>query len=246
MDRERKASIGRAKRELSLVNVLTAGLLVAAVASAGLPPAFACGWWGDGEGDDNEAIVIGADGQPVSEAKPANDHSSGQAGGPAMGHARGPAAPNGLEVPAPRSGYGIVVRWDGSAVPYLDAVRGRPVYSIQQLRRAGFSAVIDLGTAPTVAALHRRETEALGMKYFNIPIDGDVPGKMHVARFSEILSDNGNLPILVFSASTDLLGGMWAIYRLTEGSTPEGAVKEGRELGLSESGARDLKKRARY
>lgn len=226
--------MGRTILGLPPASAMAVGLLAVAVVSAGLPPALACGWWGDGEGDDNEAIVIGADGQPVSKA------------GSASGHAVGPAIPSGLEVPAPRSGYGIAVRDGGSAVPYLDAVQGAAVYSIQQLHQAGFQAVIDLGTAPAVAALHRRETEVLGMKYFNIPIDGDVPGKAHVVRFSEILVDNENLPILVFSASADLLGGMWVNYRLSKGSSPEDAVEEGRKLGLSENSVNDLKNRARY
>ena len=175
---------------------------------------------------DDEAIVIGADGRPVSEAKPDNS-----------------ALPVESKVPPPRSGYGMVVRLDGSALPYLKIVHQRPAYSIQQLHGAGFWAVIDLGTGPKVAALHRQETLSLGMKYFNIPVDGDVPDKAGVARFSEILTASGNLPILVFSAKADLLGGMWAYYRLTKGLPEEAAVTEGRGLGLSEDGARDLKKR---
>jgi TPR repeat protein len=34
------------------------------------PAAFGCGWWGDGESDGEESVVIGPDGTPVAEADP--------------------------------------------------------------------------------------------------------------------------------------------------------------------------------
>jgi protein tyrosine phosphatase (PTP) superfamily phosphohydrolase (DUF442 family) len=223
----------------SIGPILLALVVVMVLASS----ARACGWWGDGEDDDHDAIVIGADGRPVSENKSTNNQSIDRAVEPAMKHTRAPAMPLGLEVPSPRSGYGIVVRQDGSAIPYLQAVQGQSVHTIQLLRRAGFSTVIDLGTIPKVAVLHRRETEALSMQYFNIPIDGDAPDKTQVARFREILSAKGKLPILVFSASANLLGGMWAYYRLAEGVAQEVAIKEGRELGLSKDNVHGIRKR---
>lgn len=214
-------------------------LLLVTLLSINPLPASACGWWGDGDSEEDDAVAIGADGRPAPDAKP----PSGRVDSGTGGHVSGPGGFRGIEVPAPRSGYGMVIQRDGGAVPYLDAVKGRPVYSIQQLRHLGFLAVIDLGTGPTVAALHRRETEALDMKYFNIPIDGDVPSPAQASRFQAVLSARENLPILVFSASAEMLGGMWASYLLAEGSTQERALGEGREFGLSAKGASDLEMR---
>lgn len=225
MNRVRQTDIDQGMRNLRLVRVVALSVLLAVMALAISPPASACGWWGDGEDDDTESIVIGADGWPVSDDQTIS---------------------NDLEVPAPRSGYGVVVQRDGNAVPYLKAVPGRAAYSIQQLRTSGFRVVIDLGTSPEVALLHRDETEFLGMKYFNIPTDGDVPAKEHVARFGEILSSNEGQSILVFSASGDLLGGMWAYYRLTRGSMREDALREGQAFGLSDEGAQELMERVNY
>jgi len=222
----RKSGTGRAKRIPTFPTLLAVGFLVAVMALAHPQPVSACGWWGDGESDDTEVIEIGPDGQPVMMGSPV--WNTGDDQDPA------PAASGGLEVPAPRSGYGIVVHQDGSAVPYLNAVPGQRAYSIQQLHSAGFPTVIDLGTPPMVAALHRRETEALGMKYFNIPVDGDAPEQAHVARFNEILSTEENLPVLVFSASANLLGKIWARHRLTAGLPRDKAISEGRGLGFSE------------
>ncbi len=44
-----------------------AGVLVAATLALAPPAALACGWWGDGESDDEESVVIGADGNPVAD-----------------------------------------------------------------------------------------------------------------------------------------------------------------------------------
>lgn len=187
--------------------------------------ALSCGWWGDGEDDDGDAIVIGADGRPVSETRPGGDQPGDKA--------KGNLAPPGVEVPAPRSGYGMVIQPNGHAVPYLDAIGGQPVYSIQQLRQSGFPAVVDLGTSPEVSALHRQETEMLGMKYFNIPIREKNIAKADVLQLNAILAAKENLPILVFSASANQLGEMWALYRLLKGANQDDAVMDGRRFGLT-------------
>jgi len=205
-----------------LLKIFTATAIVATLLSA---PVFACGWWGDGEGDETETIDIGADGQPISEKVSPSNHPKEKN----LKH----SVHGGLAVPAPRAGFGMVVQQDGQARPYLDVVGGKPIYSIQQLRQAGFPAVIDLGTSPKVATLHRQETETLGMRYFNIPMKGDVAAKMQVSQFQNILASKENLPILIFSSSANRLGGMWAQYRLLGGVAREEAIKEGKRFGLS-------------
>lgn len=223
---------GLARRVSTVLRGLALCLLVTTMVPAGSLTASACGWWGDGESDEGEAIVIGPDGLPVSPlVTPAM---------PIWNNDDDTPSSKAMEVPAPRSGYGILVRSDGSAVPYLEAIPGQNVYSIQQLRNAGFLSVIDLGTPQSVAVLHRQETETLGMQYFNIPLTDDVPGKEHVTRFGNILSIQENLPILVFSASADMLAGLWVLHRLNEGESMEVVLNEGRAFGLSENAIQNL------
>lgn len=229
MDKDRQDGTGRVNLKPYFRSIMAVGFLVGIAALLPLQSALACGWWGDGESDDTEMIEIGPDGQPVL--------NEGLVWGQGDDQTKGPAIPEGLEVPAPRSGYGIVVRRDGSAVPYLKALPGQRAYSIQQLHSAGFPTVIDLGTPPMVAVLHRQETEALSMKYFNIPIEDDTLGKTEVARFNDILSTEENLPVLVFSESANFLGKLWALHRLTGGAPREQAINEGRGLGLQKDGA---------
>lgn len=48
-----------------------AAFLVIAALTLTSPPALGCGWWGDGEDDDEDAVIVGADGVPVEAFVPA-------------------------------------------------------------------------------------------------------------------------------------------------------------------------------
>ena len=50
-----------------------AALLAAAALMLAPPAAFACGWWGDGDSDGEESVVVGPDGVPVADGAPVAD-----------------------------------------------------------------------------------------------------------------------------------------------------------------------------
>jgi len=202
--------------------------LALAVVTLASTSAVACGWWGDGESDEVETIDIGKDGKPVSQSEMQTLGVAAPTGGSPLVLDRRQS----LVVPSPRSGFGIVVQWDGTAIPYREAVGGKPLYAIQQLRQAGFLTVIDLGTSAKVATLHRQETEALGMTYYSIPLTGAAPGFQQISRFSQIVSVKKNRPTLVFGASATLLGEMWVAYRLHMGASKQQAIHDGLRLGV--------------
>ena len=183
-------------------------------------PVSACGWWGDGEATTNDdAIEIDAQGNPILLKR--------QQG-------LGPLLPSPMKVPR-AMGYGIAIKSPDQAVPYLDATGGLAANSIGQLAGLGYAAVIDLGTPPSVAALHRAETENLRMRYFNIPGGDKVLTEKDVTRFAAIVTDNANLPLLVFGRSKQTLGRLWARFRLAQGADEGTANQEGRLLGLPEN-----------
>ncbi len=182
-------------------------------------PVSACGWWGDGEATTNDdALEIDAQGNPII--------SKRQQG-------LGPLLPSPMKVPR-AMGYGIAIKSPDQAVPYLDATGGLAANSIGQLAGLGYAAVIDLGTPPSVAALHRAETENLSMRYFNIPGADKAQAGKDVARFAAIVTDRANLPLLVFGRSKQTLGRMWVRFRLAQGADEAHANREGRLLGLPE------------
>lgn len=176
------------------------------------PSAIACGWWGDGEASSgaDDAVVIGADGKPIGQSEKFK----------------------GMKLPG-EMGYGIAISAPDKAVPYLRATFGQPVNRIDELKDFGFHAVIDLATPEKTAKLHRAETEALGMGYFNLPIDGDIPEQRQVDLYSEIILKAGNRPLLVYAPKASLLGLMWTSYRLDQGVPAEFAIQEGRAFGLT-------------
>jgi hypothetical protein len=186
-----------------------AALLCLAAVFSG--PASACGWWGDGEigrVDDDTPVI-------------------GETGAPAI-----PAGRRAARLPG-EEGYGIAVFRPDMAVPYLRATGGRRLARIGELKAAGFVAVIDLGTRAAVAGLHQAESEAVGMRYVNIPIAGAMPAAGEVALFSSFVGDPGNRPLLVYAPESGLLGTMWVLHRLGQGAPRGTAFGEGQAFGVS-------------
>lgn len=191
-----------------------------------MPPALvhACGWWGDGEMDRHTTTTLTApDGKPVPEIL---DSQTAKLPG--------------------RMGYGIAVPEPGRAIPYLQATYGRPLNRIGELKAFGFKAVIDIGTPAKTARLHRAETKAVGMLYFNIPVSGDTPSAEQTRLFSQIVAQSGNAPLLVYAPTAPLLGMMWAFHRLSRGAPPDFAISVGRSLGMTEEQEAVLRKRAEF
>ncbi|MCU7882483.1 MAG: hypothetical protein KZQ60_19635, partial [Candidatus Thiodiazotropha sp. (ex Lucinoma aequizonata)] len=82
-------------------------------------------------------------------------------------------------------GYGIAIPDPGKAVPYLQATGGRPLNRIAELKIFEFETVIDLGTPEKAGRLHQLETEAVGMRYIHILVDGVVPSQDQVNDFTQ-------------------------------------------------------------
>jgi protein tyrosine phosphatase (PTP) superfamily phosphohydrolase (DUF442 family) len=180
-----------------------------------------CGWWGDGEMNTQETIVLNkTDGKPVS----------------------GRLSLETSKLPG-RMGYGIVVPDPGQAIPYLQATYGRQISGIGDLKAFGFETIIDLGTPPETARKHRQETEALGMRYFSIPVDGSTPSLEQARHFSRMVID-GQHPLLVYAPTSALLGTMWASYRVNLGAPLGSAIDEGRALGMMPDQEAELLERA--
>jgi protein tyrosine phosphatase (PTP) superfamily phosphohydrolase (DUF442 family) len=170
----------------------------------------ACGWWGDGEMTRHDDIVLTTPG--------------------------GKSLPQTLtymtsKLPG-RMGFGIAIPNPGQAIPYLQATRGHQINRIAELKAFGFETVIDLGTPEKTAKLHRAETEALGMRYINIPVNGAVPSQEQVNDFTQKVVDASSDMLLVYAPTSALLGTMWAAYRINLGAPIEFAIRQGNKLGM--------------
>jgi protein tyrosine phosphatase (PTP) superfamily phosphohydrolase (DUF442 family) len=141
--------------------------------------------------------------------------------------------------------YGIAITDPGRAIPYLQATRGRQINRIAELKTFGFEAVIDLGTPKKTARLHQLETEALGMRYISIPIDGVVPSQEQVDDFTQKVIDASKDMLLVYAPSSALLGTMWAAYRINLGAPVEFAINQGKKMGMRPNQEAALRNRLR-
>ena len=198
-----------------------AAAIVLAVAAGGL--AHACGWWGDGEMQraDGEHKYVDSDGRLM------------------IGDPEGAPELAELKIPG-KMGYGFAVSRSDQATPYLRATGGKPINDIGQLHQLGFTTVVDLATPPETAKLHQAETSQLGMHYFSIPLTGSLPSDEQARRFSRLLEDSGNRPLLVFGPTAGLLGAMWTVHRLQTGASKDAAFAEGRALGMAFEEENDL------
>ena len=183
--------------------------------------AHACGWWGDSEmSSRRDTAITTGDGRPLEHTL--NFRS--------------------MKLPG-RMGYGIAVPEPGRAIPYLLATHGRPLTRIKDFKIFGFRAVIDLGTPAPTARRHRAETEAAGMQYFSIPINGIIPNPEQTGIFNRLAINANNGPLLIYAPRAELLAIMWASYRLSLGSPLEFALSEGRAMGLTKRQETELRNR---
>ena len=140
-------------------------------------------------------------------------------------------------------GYGIAVPEPGRAVPYLIATMGQPLTRIGELKIFGFRSVIDIGTPIDESKRHRLETEATGMRYFNIALTTNIPTTQQSTHFNEIVLNANNSPLLIYAPRAELIGIMWASYRIALGSPLEFVLQEGRSLGLTKEQETKLRNR---
>jgi hypothetical protein len=83
------------------------------------------------------------------------------------------------------------------------------------------------------------------MRYINIPVNGNVPDQKQVNKFTQSVIDASSDMLLVYAPSSELLGSMWAAYRINVGAPVEFSINQGRKLGMSEEQAAILHKRSK-
>ena len=85
--------------------------------------------------------------------------------------------------------------------------------ALEEVKRQGFRTVIDLRTMMEGTLFMKRSVKKLGMKYYNIPVQGLNINEKQVSYFSEILSDPDNLPALVHCAVGGRVVVLWERYQ---------------------------------
>jgi uncharacterized protein (TIGR01244 family) len=120
---------------------------------------------------------------------------------------------------------------------------GQPsLEDLVRLKAQGVRAVINL-RRPSEHAAEEEAAQArqLGLRYFNIPVDGNNIRDAQVAEFLRISSDTANRPMFIHCASANRVGGFWMIRRvLVDQWTLGAAEEEARKIGLRTAAVRDF------
>ena len=115
------------------------------------------------------------------------------------------------------------------------ATAGQPSdEALEEIKKAGFKAILNLRTEQEGSLEEKPKVEALGMQYFNIPIGREGFSPEIVDEFKEILADSSNRPVLIHCASSNRVGAMWYIHQVLEaGESEASALAEAKKAGLT-------------
>jgi len=109
------------------------------------------------------------------------------------------------------------------------------------LANAGVRTVIDLRTVPEGTEAARARAEAAGLRYFNLPVNGNPPSHQVMTRFAAVLADADVQPLYFYCRSGVRAGTVWAIYRRTGGVALDQAIAEGKSIGMSDQRATQVR-----
>ena len=110
------------------------------------------------------------------------------------------------------------------------------------LKNDGTMAVLNLRLpSEHDADAERQAVEALGMRYFNIPVDTNNLEVSQVEEFLAITDDAANRPMFIHCGSANRVGGFFMIRRaLRDGWSVEMATAEAEEIGLRNQALREF------
>jgi uncharacterized protein (TIGR01244 family) len=113
------------------------------------------------------------------------------------------------------------------------AAAGQPTpEALKGLREMGFRTVVNLRAEKEGPADERAVVEAQGLRYVSIPVTTDSFSMADVEALEKVLDDPATAPVLLHCASSNRVGGAWAVVQARKGKSLEEAEAAGREAGL--------------
>jgi uncharacterized protein (TIGR01244 family) len=113
------------------------------------------------------------------------------------------------------------------------ATAGQPgAEALGRLGEMGFRTVINLRTEKEGALEERAAVEAQGLRYVWVPVTPDTFSLEDVEAVETVLDDPAAGPVLLHCASSNRVGGLFAVVEARKGKSLEEAVAAGRTAGL--------------
>ena len=107
---------------------------------------------------------------------------------------------------------------------------------LSKLAALGIKTIINLRGEDDGTRAEKKEAEALGLRYFSVPLPGlSRPSDEQVERVLKLINDTENQPVFVHcNHGQDRTGVIIAVYRIThDGWTSEQAKAEAKRYGMS-------------
>lgn len=113
------------------------------------------------------------------------------------------------------------------------ATAGQPSpETLARLRDMGFRTVINLRTEREGAAEEREVVLAQGLRYVWVPMTAESFSVADAEAVEKVVDDPASGPVLLHCASSNRVGGVWAVLQARKGKSLEEAEAAGRSAGL--------------
>ena len=113
---------------------------------------------------------------------------------------------------------------------------GQPSHQdLIRLKQKGVHSVLNLRTSAEDPGVAKEEAavQALGLKYFHLPVDSSRLSPKLGDEFLRIVSDESNRPLFIHCASANRVGAFWILHRVVNhGWSLPKAEEEARKIGL--------------
>jgi uncharacterized protein (TIGR01244 family) len=108
------------------------------------------------------------------------------------------------------------------------AVAGAPsAETLRRLAQLGFRTVVDLRLPEEGVAAEREQVERQGLRYVSVPFSAETFALEHALAVKRVLDDPDAGPVLLHCASSNRVGGVWAVLQARAGVPREKALQAG-------------------
>jgi uncharacterized protein (TIGR01244 family) len=134
---------------------------------------------------------------------------------------------------------GVPETVDPSSIPAYRLIRpdlataGQPSpEALGRLKDLGFRTVVNLRTDREGTADEKATVEAQGLRYVSVPILAETFSLADVEAVEKVLDGPSSGPVLLHCASSNRVGGVWAVIQSREGESLDEALAAGQQAGL--------------
>jgi uncharacterized protein (TIGR01244 family) len=116
--------------------------------------------------------------------------------------------------------------------------------ALSRLGAIGFRTVLNLRMPDEGGPADERSViEGQGLRYVSVPVTAASLSLADVAAIEKVLDDPAAAPVLFHCASSNRIGGVWAVIQARKGKSLDAALAAGRDAGLKSATMEDAVRR---